>query len=732
MVTLHRLSSPATRPHAVQRWALFAAIVGRSLAPDQAQAQEPLPAAAEVTPVVAPTLAPSAADERYELGEVAVGRKRRAPPSTEQRVDERTLAPLAAHTANELMRLVPGAHVPMNSRGEQFVFLRDAGERQVAVFLDGAQLMVPWDYAIDLGMVPAGLIGGLAVVKGASSVLWGANVIGGAVNLLTREQRGQGMTTDAGLSGGVPGRWAGQVAHVGRSGQWSWSSGAQYSANDNQPLANTALSNPRSALYSNGALTDTRNNSSSQQLSGMLRGAYQGDSGARLAVTLLHLDADKDVPPQGNLDPTKNTVRYWRYPLWQNTMVIVSGELPYGETGNPSTLKATAWLQRFAQTIDSYKNADFADGTQKAKQSDQDLTIGARLALDHVAGPGTVRLVLNELYSTHEQTDYACKGTDCTASLPSGATTTDTARAVQTYSQNILSTGAEYEASLLDKRLNVRVGGGYDMVAMQDIGAFAAKGTVPTYGDWSGLAAARYSLAIEGLSVRGAVARKTRFPTQRELYGAALGKFLPNPDLRPESALLSELGLAFDSPLVHGEATAFYADSRDTLDKHTVSVDEGGKTVKKDQRYNLKGAHILGVEAAAQLRPWRDLALGGHLTLVDAKAYDPTTGDYTGHLQRRPVATGLAMVGWAPAEGPQVLVQAVISGGAYSADASGAVTRLDGATLLGARLGWKVRLAEREGEVFARIDNVLNTLYLPTDGFPEPGRVVTAGVRARF
>ncbi|MBI5607445.1 MAG: Plug domain-containing protein, partial [Deltaproteobacteria bacterium] len=265
------------------------------LAAPPALAQEP----------VAPPEAATA--DRYELGEIAVGKKRAAPPATEQRVDEAQIAPQAARTTNELMRLVPGAHVPMNSRGEQFVFLRDAGERQVAVFLDGAQLTVPWDYAVDLGMVPAGLIGAMTVVKGASSVLWGANVIGGAVNLLTREQRGDGQTTDVAVWGGWPARWAAQANHVGRSGRWSWAAGAQAGGNGEQPLAEGALTNPRAAPYSNNTFKDLRNNSSGQNLGAMLRGQYLGDGGERFAVTALHMDAEKGAPPQGNLDPDQNS-----------------------------------------------------------------------------------------------------------------------------------------------------------------------------------------------------------------------------------------------------------------------------------------------------------------------------------------------------------------------------------------------------------------------------------------
>lgn len=713
------------------RAALTAVAVLNLAVPQPSRANEAVPLPAPVTPDKGAAAAAPAAD-RFALGEIAIGRKRKPMPvASEQRVRPEQIAELAPRTVGDLARLIPGAHLPVNSRGEQLLYLRDAGERQVAVFLDGAQLMVPWDYAIDLGMVPASLIGTIDVVKGASSVLWGANVIGGAVNLRTRSRSEDGVTTEVVAQGGVPTRWMGSLTHLGQSGSWAWAAAVNVANNDNVALASGALAG-RAAPYSNNGLMDRRNNSDSAQRSAMARGAYTGDGGERIAVTLLHMDSAKGAPPVGNLNPATNTVRYWRYPLWQNTAAIVSGELPYGDRrGN--VIKATAWVQRFAQDIDSYRDETLRQGDLKAQQRDRDLTFGYRLALQQQAGLGTLQVVFNHLHSAHRQTDFACSTATCLAILPTGATTTDIDASGQRYSQDIVSGGAEYQARLIDGRLALTAGGGYDLVAMGEIGPFGTNAAAPTYSSASLLAGARFNLATDGSwYARAAGGHKSRFPTQRELYGVALGKFLPNPSLRPETALLSELAVGTVGKELTAEATLFWTQSRDTLDKRSVEVELDGVKVRKEQRHNLVGARVLGLELVASAQVVANLVVRGHLTLVDAAAWDDKTQTFTARLQRRPNAVGMATVAWAPQAGLQAMVAATHTGASYSVDASRIVARLPGATLASVRLAYRWTRAGKDTELFARADNLLNTLLLPTDGLPEPGRSVQGGLKVTF
>ena len=91
-----------------------------------------------------------------------------------------------------------------------------------------------------------------------------------------------------------------------------------------------------------------------------------------------------------------------------------------------------------------------------------------------------------------------------------------------------------------------------------------------------------------GVTIRGVVGRKTRFPTMRELFGEALGRFLVNPDLEPESSLLTEAAIEFERGETTAEAIAFFNRTYNTIGQEMVLLE--GETSARRQRVNLEGS----------------------------------------------------------------------------------------------------------------------------------------------
>ena len=154
---------------------------------------------------------------RFRLGaiEVRVARDVATSSFTSERI---TLAEIESRDATavaDIARLVPGAHVQTNSRGETLIYLRNAAERQVGVFFNGALLNVPWDNRVDLSLVPASIVGGIEVVQGVPPIEFGTNVIGGAVNLTTRTLESEGRFTEATAQFGGLNLPASRVRHTG-------------------------------------------------------------------------------------------------------------------------------------------------------------------------------------------------------------------------------------------------------------------------------------------------------------------------------------------------------------------------------------------------------------------------------------------------------------------------------------------------------------------------------------
>jgi iron complex outermembrane receptor protein len=83
---------------------------------------------------------------------ITLEQEQEAPFSSAWRVSIAELALEDAVSLSETAALLPGVSVQTNSRGETLFYPRGSGERQVAVFLDGALLTIPWDYRYDLDL----------------------------------------------------------------------------------------------------------------------------------------------------------------------------------------------------------------------------------------------------------------------------------------------------------------------------------------------------------------------------------------------------------------------------------------------------------------------------------------------------------------------------------------------------------------------------------------------------
>ena len=282
-----------------------------------------------------------------ELGEIVITVAADARPATAytfKRVDLVKILKLDAAVVADFGRLIPGAHIRTNSRGETLVYLRNAGERQVGVFFNGALLNIPWDNRVDMSLIPASVIGGVTVAKGVPPVEYGTNVLGGAVNLTSRTLNTPWSQTDFSSRVGTEGRVDGSATHRGRFGRVTFTGSVGYTKTGGFSIPSDA-DLPFSQAYG----SDTRTNTDSRVTNLFANGTYDFDR-SRVGVSILHMDAEKGIAPESHLDPAASRVRFWRYPTWRNTMVILNGE---GFSGGGTSWKGAAWVDAFTQEIES-------------------------------------------------------------------------------------------------------------------------------------------------------------------------------------------------------------------------------------------------------------------------------------------------------------------------------------------------------------------------------------------
>ncbi len=593
----------------------------------------------------------------------------------------------------DTLRGLPGVSIRPNSRGESVLRIRGSEERQAAVFLDGAPLAVPWDGRVDLGVLPASLIGALSVTKGAVPIEYGTNAIAGVVDLQTRREAD---TTTAEASAGTLGlRAASALAQWEHGASLETLLAAGTVARDAQAIAE------RDALpYSQRDDTARSNTDLDSRALFAATGMASGDQLWRLS--LLHADIERGIAPEAHLDPATNPPRYWRTPDWRLTQLSLAGETGLGQAAR---LRAVAWRQWFAQTIEAYRTQDYA--ALRSRQQDQDRTLGARVTLTHPLGPLALRWSTSAQASTHAQVD-----TPFPIAVPGPELR---------YRQRLHSAGVEADWTPTE-RVRATFGLGVDHAATPLTGDKPAQADqhAPAYSaalawDWN----TQWRMTLSG-------GRRTRFPSARELFGEALGRFLVNPDLRPETAQLADLELAWRDAGARISLNPFFQRNRDTIAQRVVVVD--GRTLR--QRINLPGSRAYGVDAYAGL-PLRDsLTLEIGATWLRTRV-EPSPGFAFDALPQRPRHELFVAADWVGRRGLDLRAEVRDAGGAFDIGADGAAVALRSQPELNLRAAWPLfRVGpDHRAALTVALDNATNAVVEPQLGLPLAGRTWRVGLR---
>ncbi len=593
-----------------------------------------------------------------------------------------------------------GVSMRTNSRGDSVVRIRGAEERQTLVFLDGAPLATPWDGRADLALLPAGLIDHVEVTRGAAPIEYGANAVAGAIDLVTYlPEEGTSIRAEA-RAGTLGLRNINLLAGVGLDNGWSFTAGGSIVDRDAVRIADKSVIQFDPATSSRRTNTDL----SGSTLYGAV--AYSADT-TFLRASILHADVGRGVAAQSDLDPAVSRVRFWRTPLWRLTQATLNGQW---RLDNGMSFRATGWQQWFDQSIDSYN--DYSYTTLQEREDGNDDTVGARLSLSMPLDWATIRIVTTAQESTHTQTEFATL---------SGSADDLIADPSLRFRQRLLTTGIEVDLPLGDLLLST-------------LGIGVDRATTPLTGDkpeQASLSASSWSLGLQWVpsddwSVAATLGERSRFPTPRELYGVALGRFLLNPDLRPERSLLGDVSFEYAaSDAMSVDVALWLNNSDDTLSQRVVIVD--GNSLR--QRFNTNGSLTYGIEAALNVSLKDNLRAEISASLQDGEVERDDFGVRPVLLQRPKQQLSIAL-DWQATTRLDMRAEVFHTGSAFDFADDGSVVTLPSSNSLNLRGFYSV--GEWHGHTLlltAAIDNATDELVLPQLGLPSPGRSYHLGIR---
>ena len=624
--------------------------------------------------------------------------------AVEVRLDSLALAPVS--TVADVLRALPLVQVRTNSRGEVHFSLRGSGSdtRQAAVLLDGVPLTLGWDARSDLSVIPTTAARTLTLTRGAPSVLYGPNALGGVVSIGVASALDRSTTPSFELGSSIDHTGAYSAA---ASGTGVLDAGAGFIAvrggfgwRDRAGLARPG------GVHEPGLRTDdVLTNTDTEQIDAFLGGRYTGGAGQWLSLSTSGFLAERGVAPELHVQEP----RLWRYPHVARGVFALAGGTGVRNLigGGSGDAELSIGVDVGSNRIDSYATRAYDSVIESEEGDDRTLTV--RLLGDHTLGARTdLSAALTYADITHDE-------------LLDGEPETR-------YRQRLWSAATE-----LNWRPRARAGAGeWSFTA----GAVADGADTPETGGrpaldaltaWGARFGATRVVAGGTALLHGAVSRRARFPALRELYSGALGRFEPNPTLRPEELIVAEAGATAQLGGAEVQGVLFHHRLSDAVVRITTPAG-------RFRRVNRDEMRSYGVEALASTTV-HGIALAADLTLQDVALIDPGAPEDQNEPEYQPrVIAGLH------ASAP---LFAGLNGNAQLRYTDtqfcvhpdlGADVEIDAATRVDLQLarGFGVRRGSAllsRMELSAALDNALDATTYDQCGIPQPGRTLRLQLR---
>jgi len=591
---------------------------------------------------------------------------------------------------SDILILSNDANITTNSRGETLVYLRNAGERQTAIYFDGAPLNIPWDNRINLEQVPTMSLGSVSVSAGPGSVLYGVNASGGVIELLPVNTNMPGSSSQLSLAQGDNGLVQGAARWMGRLGATQFMLAGEKVERD-------SLSGPSGSALNN---TDLTRNSVNMRI------LHEADNGIDLSFNLLHSQSEFGIAAAQFDRPEQGRIRYWRYPEADYLLTSLRGHFPVSETAR---LDASVWHQSYQQSIESYANSAYSRIDDI--QTDDDQSWGYRLLFSTDTLGGHLRTSLTGLSAQHDQSDVEL--------IPQRIED----RSV--FKDNRTSFGAEYERDL-NASTRFAFGAGLDWLDVVETGG---RGESDGFSDWNAAASLLWQ-AETPWHVRASFSRKARIPTLRELYGVAINRFLPNPNLQSETLISMEAEIGYETNHFQVSLIPFAQQASHSLDQ--INIVTGGQRLR--QRINGSGSRAHGLEARFEADINAALVISGGFTAMHLRLRDDASHGAGRYVSERPELLARLRARYQHPSGLGFSAELDHRGQAYSLTDEDVFEPLERSTALNLRLAYsnQSRDGYPEWEAYLRVDNAFDSFIEPQLGLPEPGRWVRAGVQINF
>lgn len=659
----------------------------------------------------------------YTLGEILVLAERAGVKNIaiNSEITAEDISATNSRTVAEALQYIPGVQVTMGRKMEASISIHGFSQDKALILIDGVPYYETKYGKFDMNQLSIENVARIDVIKGAASVLYGANAEAGVINIITKKAADRASFSGK-LEVGEDGAASAYLSHGMKKGslsywisymhrQWDgWKGSDDYTPRVGVVQTGAGRMAERvDTIIEDGGL---RNNSDFRADNFYVKLGLEPSEDAEYFLNMHYSATEKGDPPNIDLikifpDPPAFSTfdRIERYDNWGADL-----------SGKKKLTHAFGLMGKlfYHNHIDDYVSySDATYDTAIATSRYQDYIAGGMAIGDYtLAGWNVLRGAVNYRLDNHEQRDDEY--------LPFEKSSSYTG-----------SLGLEDELILLDSKLSVVTGIGYDWFDVKEaetnetdddgnLVQQVAAGTPETMTEINPMIGVSFLLS-DKTRLFASVAKKTRFPTLSELFGSS-----GNIDLESERSINYTVGISMVvSKKLSFEVSPFYHDISDRISRDFPSPDE--------LYYNVAEIEMRGIEIMADFDPVKSLSFNVGYTYMDAEDVSP--GRATENVTDVPEYKLDARLEYTvPTLGSRLALTMANYGDSYSqlptaTDPETEVVANEGYTVFGAKFSQPF-LAKWEAYLTA--SNLSDESYEPESGYPAQGRIFWLGVSYKF
>lgn len=636
----------------------------------------------------------AAENQVFTLGEIAVVATpvgRESMGATQIDIEE--IRQNNRETVSTALDMLPGVNVSkVGARNEQTVYVRGFDLRQVPVFIDGIPIYVPYDGYVDLSRFTTFDLSRIEVAKGFSSMVYGPNTMGGAINLISRRpSKAFEGEIGGGLSFDSLGSYNGYRAYTNlgtNQGMWYAQFSASYLDQDYFRIPDSYAATP-------GDNGGRRDNSYSTDRKYNLKLGLTPNTTDEYTLNYINQHGEKGNPPYAGTVPG-NALRYWQWPYWDKESLYLLTNTAIGE----HRLKFRAYHDTFKNSLFSFDDATYT--TKKKGYAFEswydDYTNGFSVEGDfRLSAANQFKLAYHFKEDVHREHNWG--------------------EPIRRFRDQTLSFNLE-DSHRLNEALSLVGGIGYDQRKTLEAEDYNSK--TKTVSDFqrdtndalNGQIGLLYDTSASG-RLHASIAHKSRFPTIKERYSYKLGTAIPNADLKTEEAIHYEIGYAEKiGPNIFGEAALYYSDISNLIQATTISR-TACTSPPCTQNQNVAKASSAGLDLSLHGELVRNLEFTANYGYLDRQ----NRSDDGLYLTDSPHHKIFASLIWRAAEG--LALSTSVNGMSQRYSSSDGKQVAPGFAIANLKAAYKFG----KGLLLeAGVYNLFDKLYYVGEGYPEAGR----------